>query len=161
MYNPRGWWILWVVFTIAWALPLVAGVLWLLTYQPNPSSQTVETVLHGMIVCILAMGLSSVMNLWMYLWQKRSSRSSRWLARGFVWTIVVIGLAVLWVHTLFMALFDEFSEHGAFIGWFGFALILVAMVAFNLAVYWRRSHMRRRRRSRSRMSAEDSDRSSH
>lgn len=136
---------IWVFLALVWTIPLCAGVLWILTYQPSPASQTAETVFHAMVLCIFAMAISSDVNLWVYLWRKRSSRSTRWLSKGFVWSILLTVFAVLWLKFLFMAIYDEFSEHGAFIGWFGYALILVAMVSFNLAVFWRRTHMRRRR----------------
>lgn len=145
-----GWWLLWFFFTMAWAVPLCGGVLWLLTYQPNPNSQSAQVALHGMIVCILCMSLSSIVHLWLYLWLKRSSRSTRWLSRGFVWSIVVTVIAVLWVKSLFVAMYDDVSEHGAFLGWFGYALLMVAMISFNLVIFWRRTHMRRRRSVRSR-----------
>jgi Na+/H+-translocating membrane pyrophosphatase len=148
-----GWWVLWFVFTMSWALPLFGGVLWLLTYQPNPNSQSAQMVFHGMIVCILCICLCSIMNLWLYLWLKRSSRSTRWLSRGFVWSIVLTVIAAVWVRFLFTAMYDDLSEHGAFIGWFGYALLLVGVLSFNMVVFWRRTHMRRRRSVRSRSSS--------
>ena len=112
---------------IAWVVPLAAGVLWLLTYQPNPSSQTAQTVFQGMVLCIMGMAASSILNLWLYLRRKRSARSTRWLAKGFIWSVAVTFLAVLWIRALFVAIHDDVTEHGAFVGWFGYALIMVAM----------------------------------
>jgi len=151
----RSLWLVWILLAIAWVVPLAAGVLWLLTYQPNPSSQTAQTVFQGMVLCIMGMAASSILNLWLYLRRKRSARSTRWLAKGFIWSVAVTFLAVLWIRALFVAIHDDVTEHGAFVGWFGYALIMVAMVSFNLIVMWRRTHMRRRRRSHGRSPSED------
>ena len=146
----RRTWILWTALALAWVVPLMVGVMWLLTYQPNPASQTAEDIFHGMIFCILGMTASSILHCWMYQWIKRSARSTRWMVKGFVWSVALTFLGVLWIQALSVAMNDTSAGHGTFFGWFGYALIMVVMAAFNLLVAWRWATGRGPRRSRHR-----------
>jgi hypothetical protein len=100
-----------------------------------------------MTLCVMGMALTSMLNLWLYLWRRRSSQSTRWLAQGFGWSVFLLFLAVAWIALLYLGVTGDHSHNGAFLGWFGYALILVAMLSFNVGLLWQRSNMRRRRRS--------------
>jgi hypothetical protein len=143
----RNLWILWIVVAFAWAVPLCGGVLWLLTFQPGSSSEAAAMLAQAMTLCVMGMALTSMLNLWLYLWRRRSSQSTRWLAQGFGWSVFLLFLAVAWIALLYLGVTGDHSHNGAFLGWFGYALILVAMLSFNVGLLWQRSNMRRRRRS--------------
>lgn len=120
----------------------------MLTYRPEPGSYLLQTVFRVMVLCILAMTATAMVNVWVHASRKRSAHSTRWLAKGLVWTLVLAGIAVIWIRALFVAFHEHFSEYRAFAGWFGYALILLGMMAFNLLLAWRRIRSRKRRRSR-------------
>lgn len=152
----RWSWILWQLFILALAVPLVMGIVWLMRHGNNPSTDTALMVVRALVVCIMAVATCSILNLWIYLMLKGTG-SSRWLAKGFGWTIVLVVLASLWVRSLYVGVFDENSMHGAFGGWFAFSLLMVAFFVFNFTVLWRKTHPRRRRRQRSRRSHRSRD----
>lgn len=148
----RWSWILWQLFILALAIPLVMGVAWLMRHGNNPSTDTIMTVVRTLVVCIMVLAACSILNLWVYLMLKGTA-SARWLAKGFGWTLTLVVLAILWVRSLYVGVFEEASEHGAFAGWFAFSLLMVAFFVFNFAVLWRKTHPKRRRRHRGRRSS--------
>jgi len=52
------------------------------------------------------------------------------------------------VRSLYVAVFDDMSEIGAFAGWFTFSMMLIGFFLFNGAVMWRKAHPRRSNRRR-------------
>jgi len=150
----RWSWILWQLFILALAVPLVMGVAWLMKHGSNPSTDTIMMVVRSLVVVIMVVAACSILNLWIYLILKGAG-STRWLAKGFAWTLVLVVLAILWVRSLYVGVFEEASEHGAFAGWFAFSLLMVAFFVFNFTVLWRKTHPKRRRRHRSGSSNRD------
>ena len=63
------------------------------------------------------------------------------------WSVLLLVMAVAWIALLYLGITGDHSHTGAFLGWFGYALMLVAMLSFNVGLLWQRSNMRRRRRS--------------
>jgi len=145
----RWSWILRQLFILALAVPLVMGVAWLMRHGNNPSTDTIMIVVRALVVCIMVLAACSILNLWVYLMMKGTG-SARWLAKGFAWTLTLVVLAILWVRSLYVGVFEEASERAAFAGWFAFSLLMVAFFVFNFAVLWRKTHPRRKRRHRSR-----------
>jgi hypothetical protein len=145
----RWSWILWQLFILALGVPLVIGVAWLMRHGNNPNTDTIMIVVRTLVACIMALASCSILNLWIYLVMKGAS-STRWLAKGSAWTLTLVVLATLWVRSLYIGVFEDGSEHGAFAGWFAFTLLMATFFVFNFAVLWRKTHPKRKRRHRHR-----------
>lgn len=146
----RWSWILWQLFILALGVPLVMGVVWLMRHGNNPSTDTIMIVVRTLVVCIMVLAACSILNLWIYLIMKGAG-STRWLAKGSAWTLALVVLAIIWVRSLYIGVFSDGSEHGAFVGWFVFTLLMVTFFVFNFAVLWRKTHPKRKRRHRQRI----------
>lgn len=146
----RWSWILWQLFILALGVPLLIGVAWLMRHGNNPSTDTIMIVVRALVVCIMVLAACSILNLWIYLIMKGQG-STRWLAKGFAWTLTLVVLAMVWVRSLYIGVFEDGSANGAFIGWFVFSMLMVAFFVFNFAVLWRKTHPKRKRRHRHRV----------
>ncbi len=144
----RWSWILWQLFIVALAVPLFWGVGWMMRHGHQQTTHTMMLVFRSTIVVMLTLATCSVLNLWLYLKGKHTSQSGRLLAKGFFWTLLLAVLAVVWVRSLYVAVFDDMSEIGAFAGWFTFSMMLIGFFVFNGAVMWRKAHPRRSNRRR-------------
>lgn len=142
--QGRTWWILWQLFILAWMVPLGSGIVWFLQHGAKTEGGAGLWVFRMLIVSMLVVAACTVINLWLYFSAKYAGRSGRWLTRGFVWTLGLSAVAILWIRSLYFATGDDFEEHGIFVGWFAYALLLMSFLAFNLMLIWRRAHLRRR-----------------
>ncbi|MFO1320818.1 MAG: hypothetical protein U1F52_14475 [Burkholderiales bacterium] len=146
----RGVWILGLFTALALCAVVAIATAYLLTVETGMHGGAADEAYVLMSGCMMGATLCSVFNLWMHIRSKHAGGSSRWMARGFGMMLLVMAAGVMWVRSLHLGIYDHVSDVGPFFGWFAFSLILVGMVSLNVALFWRRTHRRRRRRSGSR-----------